>query len=53
MANDQWFYSKGNPLLGPVTMAELRGMAADERLSPDDLIRRDAVADPFAEEDAA
>ncbi len=34
----EWHYSKGGEKLGPVLTEELKVMAADGRLSPDDLI---------------
>jgi len=35
---EQWHYSKGDQRLGPVTTEELKAMAGDGRLSPDDMI---------------
>ncbi len=35
---EQWYYSKGDQRSGPVSGDELRAMAADGRLSPEDLI---------------
>jgi len=41
----QWHYSKGNQKLGPVPDAELRKMAADGRLSPEDMIWSEGMTD--------
>jgi hypothetical protein len=41
---EQWHYSKGNEKLGPVSRNELRTMAADGRLTPNDLVWRDGMS---------
>jgi len=35
---DEWHYSKGDQRLGPISTDELKAMASDGRLSPDDMI---------------
>lgn len=35
---DRWYYNRGGQTLGPVTAAQLRLLAADNQLSPQDLI---------------
>ncbi|HQE28034.1 MAG TPA: AIM24 family protein, partial [Phycisphaerae bacterium] len=41
----EWYYAKGNQQLGPVTTQELQAMAADGRLSPEDLVWKEGLAD--------
>jgi len=41
----EWHYSKGDERLGPISTDELKAMAADGRLSPEDLIWREGQKD--------
>ena len=43
--NADWFYSKDETRLGPVTEDELKRLAADGQLKPNDLVWRDGMSD--------
>jgi TM2 domain-containing membrane protein YozV len=43
--NADWFYSVGDTRQGPVTEAELKRLAADGKLRPDDLVWKDGMPD--------
>jgi hypothetical protein len=45
MAADQWWYSTGDRKHGPVSASQLRGLAAERKLGPDDLIWRAGMKD--------
>lgn len=43
--NADWFYSVGDSRQGPVTELDLKGLAADGRLKPTDLVWKDGMPD--------
>jgi len=44
-APKKWFYRKGSEELGPVTGAQLRDLAASDKLGPSDLVRKDGMSE--------
>lgn len=48
MSPVEWYYAKGKRRLGPVTSIELKQLATQEFLSPDDLIWREGMDDWLA-----
>lgn len=44
MAEAQWYYSRGGQQTGPVTIDQLRQMAATGQITPQDLVWRDGMA---------
>lgn len=45
MAENQWYYSQHDQMLGPVAAGELRRLAQSGRLLPSDLVWREGMAD--------
>ncbi len=43
--SEEWHYSRGEELVGPVSPAQLRKLAASGQLSPDDLVWKEGMAD--------
>lgn len=43
--NADWFYAKDDQRLGPVSEQELKGLATDGKLRPNDLVWRDGMPD--------